>query len=458
MGGIVSGAMSSFGGLLGGGAALASGATNTGLANTAPQQAALAANAAAAQQGVQSNIGNQNAFAQALQTQMQGGGPNLAGAQLASATGQNVANQAALMASQRGTGSNAGLIARQAAQQGAATQQNTAGQAAQLRAQQQLAAQGALGNVYGQVGQEQGQNLATTQQALSAQNQNILGTNQINANIGMANTQNKLAAISGIGQGLSGSSSSSGGGGGGGGGGGLDALAAMADGGEVKRFDDGGSVDSDINNSMFQDSSPNTNIPTQSNMGMVASNRDFGNTDVSPVSETAASKSQPNSKSSQPPKNMFAQGPNQYAVKEDSGTANIDSQNIQNPTFSTQLPDHLQAVANIYHPQMSGSQSLAKGGSVKKVDALVSPGEKILKPKDITAVKHGKNPMSVGGKVPGKPVVPGDKNDYANDTVPAKLTVGSIVLPRSVTQSKNPGKDADAFVMAIINKKKGKKS
>lgn len=153
---------------------------------------------------VQQNIGNQNEFAKALQTQMNGGGPNLAGSLLSNATGQNIANQAALMASQRNSGSNSGLIARQAAQQGAATQQQSAGQAAAIRQQQQLNAQQGLGNVYGQIGQQAGQNLSIQQQALanqnSAVNQATLGTNQINANIAGQNAAANSAVISGLGQ------------------------------------------------------------------------------------------------------------------------------------------------------------------------------------------------------------------------------------------------------------------
>ena len=61
----------------------------------------------------QSNVYNQ------LQQVAQGQGPNPAQAMLNEATGTNVANQAALMVSARGAASNPGLIARQAAMQGA---------------------------------------------------------------------------------------------------------------------------------------------------------------------------------------------------------------------------------------------------------------------------------------------------------------------------------------------------
>lgn len=60
--------------------------------------------------------------------------------------------------------------------------------------------------------------------------------------------------------------------------------------------------------------------------------------------------------------------------------------------------------------------------------------------------------LKSGGKVPGTPVVGGAKNSYANDTVKALLSPGEIVIPRSITQGKNPAKDAAAFVAAAIAK------
>jgi hypothetical protein len=165
------------------------------------QQQALAS--ALANQG---GIGNQSAvFSQqeALADQLgkmaTGQGPNPALAQLNQTTGQNVADQAALMAGQRGAGANAGLMARQAGQQGAATQQQAVGQAATLNSQQQLAAttalqqqQAMMGNTAGaQVGQQMGatgtlNNLLTTQQGQASGQQQILGN--------MASTQNSQDA------------------------------------------------------------------------------------------------------------------------------------------------------------------------------------------------------------------------------------------------------------------------
>lgn len=103
-------------------------------------------------------------------------------------------------------------------------------------------------------------------------------------------------------------------------------------------------------------------------------------------------------------------------------------------------------------------KKMAQGG---QVDALVSPGEKYLTPQDLQKVKAGKHPLSVGSTIPGKPKVAGATDNYANDTVPKKLQVGGIVLPRSVTQAPDKAQKAEAFVEAIFMgkpklKKRGK--
>lgn len=185
------------------------------------QQAFL--NALQAQGGLQnqSNVFNQQ---QALANQMQalasGQGPNPAMAQLANTTGQNIANQAALMAGQRGAGANAGLMARQIGQQGANIQQQAVGQGAALGAQQQIAAMNALQQQQAMMG-----NLATSQvgqqaNALNAYNnaiQNMYGTgigalgqynqamagqqagiNQANASTAIANAQQRGQIVGGL--------------------------------------------------------------------------------------------------------------------------------------------------------------------------------------------------------------------------------------------------------------------
>lgn len=59
--------------------------------------------------------------------------------------------------------------------------------------------------------------------------------------------------------------------------------------------------------------------------------------------------------------------------------------------------------------------------------------------------------MSSGGYVPGRAAFGGD--DYANDTVPAMLSPGEIVIPRSIVQGKDAGDKSKKFVEAILSKR-----
>lgn len=92
--------------------------------------------------------------------------PSIAEQQLRKATDQNIAQQMAIMASQRGR--DPGVAARQAAQNAATAQQTAAGDAAMLRLNEQNQARNALMGGYGNVlGIEQAKNAA--QQAGAAQ-------------------------------------------------------------------------------------------------------------------------------------------------------------------------------------------------------------------------------------------------------------------------------------------------
>lgn len=87
--------------------------------------------------------------------------------------------------------------------------------------------------------------------------------------------------------------------------------------------------------------------------------------------------------------------------------------------------------------------------------------------KGIKGIASDKGPGSVAGDapaldvaakgslVPGKARVRGDS--YSNDTVPAMLSPGEVVVPRHVMQSKDPVSGAAKFVAAILAKKGGMK-
>ncbi len=150
----------------------------------------------------QNGLQGQQDLSQLLLQQAQGQGVNPAQNMLNQSTAQNVNNQAALMAGQRGASSNPGLIARQAAQQGANIQQQGIGQAATLGAQQQLGAMGQLQNQ--QALQQQGA-LANQGQLLGAQGAfnnaqvgNYSGVNQANAGVAAGNSQREGNLIGGL--------------------------------------------------------------------------------------------------------------------------------------------------------------------------------------------------------------------------------------------------------------------
>lgn len=291
-----------------------------------------------AQNGLQnqSNVYNQ------LQNVAAGQGPNPAQTQLANSTGANVANQAAMMAGQRGSSANVGMMARQAAQQGANIQQQAAGQGAALQAQQSLAAMG-------QAGQMANQQAGQQQQATNAFMQGSQGA--YGATTGNINTQN------------------------------------------------------------------------QANVGM-QSNRNSANAGV----QGEVAKGQ-----------MDLLG----NVASSIGSAMMLAEGGVLPT------------SNTTGPMSHFAKMMADGG---KVPAMVSPGEKYLTPQQAAQVSSGKaDPMTVGKTIPGKPKVGGAVNDYANDTVPASLESGGIVIPRSVTQAKDAEARAQAFVKAHFQQQANKK-
>jgi len=133
-------------------------------------------------------------------------------------------------------------------------------------------------------------------------------------------------------------------------------------------------------------------------------------------------------------------------------TANEDltQQEIMNQALNNQqninantAQNNANAVNKTTGGLLNGAGALAsllnKGGKVKTVDALVSPGERILNPKEAEEVAKGKkNPEKAGKKVPGEAMVEGDSEE--NDNVKKKLDKGGVVIPRTLEKSKDPEK------------------
>lgn len=331
-------------------------------------------NQLAAQGGIQnqSNVYNQQqALANQLGAMAQGAGPNPALNQLNQTTGQNVQNQAALMAGQRGAGANAGLIARQAAMQGGNIQQQAAGQAATMRSQQQLNAIGALQQQQGMLG-----NLATTQ---VGQQSNAVG----NLNSMEQNQQNALQ------QGLQGQ------------------------------------------NQQNISQQQNVNDINQRNQALQSSQAQQNTQGVSSGLGSAIGNGLT--------KALFAQGgmiPEQHYP--------ALPQPEPGPILKGYTPKNFAEGGPIYANSSNQSANLKenyKGSSRIGRHLMMADGGYVR--------------MESGGNVPGQPKVGGAVNSYSNDTIDAKLSPGEIVLPRSVTMSKDPVAAAAKFV-ATLKAKKGK--
>jgi hypothetical protein len=343
----------------------------------------------------------QTSLAQALAQQAAGGGPNPAQAQLAQNTSTNVANQAALMAGQRGASGNVGLMARQAAQQGAATQQQAVGQAATLQAQQQLAAQQQLQSLAAsQVGQ--GTSAANSYSA-AAQNEqgNILSSINAQNNANVAQQSNENSTNSGMAQTNANNSAGAVGGLINSAGGAAASLASFAKGGMVG--------DDPAPNKKLAKVAKKDRLPLPDHIkGMAA---------------------------------IFH--PKHFA---DGGeVTNIGSPQDMSPNSgpianSSPLKSQAQWKVGGGKPAPAGASS---GGS-QLVSGLAGDGGSGGMASAATLL------ASDGAVVPGKAKVKG--NSEKNDTVPAMLSAGEIVLPRSVTQSDDPVANSAKFVAALLEK------
>jgi hypothetical protein len=466
---------------------------NTNLAGTAQQQAQQLGSQLANAGGIgnqmgamsqQQRLNNQLSGAGGVQAQTQaiaglgnvanrygdiaeGRGPNPAQAMLNQQTGQNVANQAALMAGQRGAGANVGLLARQAAQQGANTQQQAVGQGAVMQANQQLnalqgmqgansamgglgaglvgqnqtgigsqaaIAQNQVGNqlaqqnqgfqqqlaanqaVTGQANQMAGQQLAQTNANVAAaqgqQNMGIGAVNALNqanvasqASVNAANTQLANTTLGGQQDMIGGIMQSAGVGG----------AAAAAAGGYVAMADGGMPYPAPDGNG------PMMPAPTPAPV-------------AGPAPVTAAP----------------APGPSSSFASFLAGKMNTGdyASSLAAPAPVAEYKPETAAIAS------PGDSKLKKGSAnigalaMKAAPALLAGGGS--PERDLTDGGH------VTARVPSeKAVKPG--NSYGNDKIKAVLSEHEIVLPRTVTLSKDPVKSAADFVAKVIAKRKVKK-
>lgn len=412
-----------------------------------------------AQNGLQnqSNVYNQ------LQGVANGTGPNPAQAQLAQATGANVANQAALMAGQRGSSANTGLMARQAAQQGANIQQGAAGQAATLQANQSLNALQGMGNMANQqAGQQANATQGYTQNALAAQ-QNILNSIAAgnNARVGMQSNINNVGG--GIAQTVaSGQMNMIGN---------LAGAAGSAAGGLFSNSGNSATASPATQTSTadwMQSPTTGTSNVALAGGGMVPKYAAGGGVALSQLDPTLATPSiAPIAEPSGPQSNVGktfnssndaeTQSAGMIPNASSAGAAGGGGAKKADSGMGKLLGIAGGIVGGIYGGPAGaiagGAVGNAVGGGMAKggeVPAMVSPGEQYLAPADVKKVEKGANPLSVGEKIPGKAKVKGDS--YSNDTVPKTLKSGGIVLPKSVMESQDPSRSAADFVSKIMAK------
>ena len=419
--------MGAIGGLLG----IGGGASGTGIAG--PQQANITAptnsqQVGQAYTGTQNALNSQNALLSALQGQnglgnqsqvygqLQGiasGAVNPAQAQFAQNTNQNVANQAALMAGQRGANQNVGLIARQAAQQGAATQQQAVGQEATQQATNQINAIGAAGNLATTQAQQQiGQTNANTQ-AQQSEQANLLNalqgynSNQVASQASVNSANAALAGQQMTGQqGLIGGALGSAG---------LSGFsAAGAKGGDVSK----GNIRSPEKMAMGGSPAPAQNVGgAQSEFGQFGGGVQGA---AAPAPEMTPMW-KPQSGFGGPQKKKSPAAPTAPAGPVAGGPIEADA---------------------------PGAMAAAPSGSALSLAAL-------------GAAKGGMaRDFRVGGKVNAsstKEKATAKGNDYSNDKIPAVLSEHEIVLPRSVTLSKDPVRESAKFVAKVIAKRKAGK-
>lgn len=458
--------------------------------------------------GGQQGTATQAALTGQLQGVINGTGPNAAQTALNQNTAQNVANQASLMAGQRGASSNVGLLARQAAMQGANTQQQAVGEGATLQAQQQIAAQQQLQNLaQTQVGQQaasvQGVNQAQQGEQGILQNANQAynnanvtmqsNLNNVNSQVAAGNQQqagNVVGMLSSVGGGLLG---------------GLGGSLGFAKGGEIPHLATGGPL-------MVAQAGPAQGYApgAWSNPTMPAAS--FGNVGSAPGPAAPLTIPQSEELKKAGKKAGTAIG---NKIKPPEGSEDIGAVPVvEGGAGSATGPEYGPSTAptgalapgeasdSAFEDMITDSAALAKGGEVphldqggmlqnalklaplailalkdggrlckgphqshvanflhggmsEKVPAMVSPGEVYLSPEKVRQVIHeGKNPLKIGEHIKGKAKVKGDS--LKNDTVPKTLEEGGVVIPRHVMKKMSPEK-AELFVhRAMARKKVGK--
>ncbi len=419
--------------------------------------------------GAQSQaIGNLQGLSGQYQDIANGGGPNPAQAMLNQQTGNNIANQAALLAGQRGAGANIGLMARQIGQQGAGMQQQAVGQAATMQANQQLAALGQIG-----AAQQAAGNLATNQVAAQ---QSGLGQ-QANIGAGLVGAQQAgIGQQANIGAGVANQQQA-----------GINAQGTLAA-QQVAAQQAQQQMLANQAQNQVQNQQAAVNAATgQTN---TIAGQEIGQTNANTANQLQNLNQQQNA--------INAYNSNMTAGQNSMNAANSQvaatKAQGQNQVFGGLLGAAGVAAAA---PAVAGAAAhLADGGEVEGSRSQVAA--KAFKESQDKPVQ-GAAPFIETGSVPQAPVVqngptssfgqflvnrvsgaqmaqggqihdyrgggnvkaskPSEKatvkgNSYANDKIKAVVSEGEVVIPRSIMQSKDPARGAADFVAKVLAKKR----
>jgi hypothetical protein len=387
--------------------------------------------------GVSQSQSTLNGLQNMLMAQAQGGGPNPAAEQLKQGTNRNIAQAYALGQSQP---NNAGA-ARNIANNVAGINQQSASDAAQQRMQQQLSAQQQLGQIslgqYGTAGR-----LLTDAEQLQLQQaqgnqQAALNAQAINAQTSIGNQQYGANVVgSGINAG----------------------AAALANGAQAA-------------SSLFKGGTPSGSMPTMGN----GAGLDPGLGANTPgLIDTGGGSSGPGDYGGGGGETGYAayggMAPN-FRHYADGGAVAPDMAPYLAPNYNPanytdysgkssldtlRRPDLLHA-----NPALAPYQSInMRGGALSQLgftsnsDFNVIGGQvaPVVAGTIMGASRAATAGHAAGGAIPGRASKAG--NSYSNDTVPAMLSPGEIVLPRSVTQDPAAAEKAKQFVEAIKKRKK----
>jgi hypothetical protein len=380
------------------------------------------------QQAAAAGLGNiggqQQVTADNLGAIYRGEGPNPAMAALNQRTGENVANQAALMAGQRGAGANVGMMARQAAQQGGNLQQQAVGQGATMQAQQSL-------NALGQMGTQQSQ-MAATQSALGNLGTTQVGAGQtsLGAQAGQANTmatneigatnQGATANIANVGQQLGAAGNFN--------------QAATAGQASVNAANSALAVQGLKNKGDIVGGALNG----AGALG-VAALAEGGEVDDFNMTAPQA-QPLPGPVTAHPQ----AQSPTQEFLGGGSSAAYLTP---DTPTPTSGMSSWGSFMKNLSYAPSSPDSALKQGAS-KAVQGLIGALGK-------AAMAQGGLATQGGGVNAGSPAQAAtiQGNSYTNDKIPAVLSEGEVVIPRSIMLGKDPVRGAADFVAKILAKK-----